>query len=124
MMNILLCSHMIVKKNQKHAAPLGEAQLREVSELFSVLSEPTRLRMIQALHDGPLTVSEIVRETGVRQANASRQLGILYHAGVLSREKEGNCVLYSIRLPLVLDLCSLVCNSLRQDAQAKVKLLQ
>lgn len=123
-MSILLCSYMVVKLKKKNAIPLGQAQLQEVSELFSVLSEPTRLRMIQALHDGPLSVGQIVQATGVRQANASRQLGILHHAGVLSRKKEGNSVLYSIRLPLVLDLCALVCNSLRQDARAKVKLLE
>jgi DNA-binding transcriptional ArsR family regulator len=102
---------------------LGEAQLEAVAELFAILSEPTRLRILQLLQDGPASVGEIVEALDLKQANASKQLGILYQAGVLGREKEGNTVRYSIKMPLVFDLCGLVCNSLRAEAEAKLKLL-
>jgi hypothetical protein len=59
----------------------------------------------------------------IKQANASKQLGILHQAGVLGREKAGNAAIYSIRMPLVFDLCGLVCNGLRAEAEAKLKLL-
>ncbi len=102
---------------------LGEAQLQAVSELFAVLSEPTRLRILQMLQDGPASVGEMVETLGIKQANASKQLGILHQAGVLAREKAGNSAIYLIRMPLVFDLCGLVCNGLREEAEAKVKLL-
>jgi DNA-binding transcriptional ArsR family regulator len=102
---------------------LGEAQLAVVAELFAVLSEPTRLRILQLLQDGPASVGEIMETLNIKQANASKQLGILYQAGVLGRTKEGNTVLYAIRMPLVFDLCGLVCNGLREEAVAKLKLL-
>jgi DNA-binding transcriptional ArsR family regulator len=102
---------------------LGEAQIGAVAELFAVLSEPTRLRILQLLQDGPASVSEIVDALGIKQANASKQLGILHQAGVLGRAKEGNTVRYSIRMPLVFDLCGLVCNGLRAEAEAKLRLL-
>lgn len=108
-----------VEKGEK----LGEAQLRAVADLFAVLSEPTRLRVLQLLQDGPATVSEVVDALGIKQANASKQLGVLHQAGVLAREKAGNAVWYSIRMPLVFDLCGLVCSGLRADAEAKLKLL-
>ena len=38
----------------------GEARLRAVSELFAVLSKPTRLRILQMLQDGPARVGQIV----------------------------------------------------------------
>jgi hypothetical protein len=60
----------------------------------------------------------------IKQANASKQLGILHQAGVLAREKEGNQVRYSIRMPLIFDLCDLVCSSLRDEAEARAKLLR
>src|SRR5688572_4763455 len=91
---------------------LGEAQLQAVAELFAVLSEPSRLRILQMLQDGPASVGQIVESLGIKQANASKQLGILHQAGVLAREKAGNSAIYSIRMPLVFDLCGLVCNSL------------
>src|SRR5688572_12777541 len=73
---ILLCSNMVVKTNAAKKVELGEAQLRAVADLFSVLSEPTRLRILQMLQRGAATVGEIMLATGIKQANASKQLGI------------------------------------------------
>jgi DNA-binding transcriptional ArsR family regulator len=115
---------MPVKPNISKKTELGEAQLHAVADLFSVLSEPTRLRILQMLQRGPATVGEIMGATGIKQANASKQLGILHRAGVLARQKDGNAVRYWIRLPLVFDLCALVCTSLRKDAAANARLLR
>jgi DNA-binding transcriptional ArsR family regulator len=100
-------------------AKLGDAQLHSAAQLFSVLSEPTRLRILHLLQEGPATVTQIIE-----QANASKQLGILHQAGIVGREREGNLVRYSIRLPLVFDLCSLVCDCLREEAKAQAAALR
>jgi len=102
---------------------LGEAQVQAVAELFAVLSEPTRLKVLQLLQGGPATVTRIVEELGLKQANASKQLGILHQAGVCAREKSGTQVRYSIRMPLVFDLCALVCKRLHEEAEARAKAL-
>lgn len=107
-------------RQSTHKSLLGETQLEAVADLFAVLSEPTRLRILQMLHDGPASVGQIVQALGIKQANASKQLGILHQAGVLQREKSGNCVNYSIRMPLVMDLCDIVCRGLLQEARARV----
>ena len=112
---------MVAKRG--NTEKLGEAQLQAVADLFSVLSEPTRLRILQLLQEGPANVSEIVDTLDLKQANVSKQLGILHQAGILAREKEGNAVRYSIRMPLVFDLCGLVCQRLREEAAAKAKAL-
>ena len=103
---------------------LGDIQLQAVADLFNVLSEPTRLKILQFLQCGPATVGEIIDATGLKQANTSKQLGILHQAGVVAREKHGNAVRYSIRLPLVFDLCALVCEGLRREAEARAKVLR
>ena len=115
---------MVVKTREGKNVGLGPAQLQAVADLFAVLSEPTRLRILQVLERGPATVGQIITAAGIKQANASRQLGILHQAGVLAREKDGNAVRYSIRLPLVFDLCGLVCNGLRDQAEARARLLR
>ena len=102
---------------------LGEAQLQAVADLFAVLSEPNRLRILQVLQDGPATVTDVMARLGMKQGNASKQLGILFQAGVLGRRKEGLSVRYWIRMPLVFDLCSLVCGHLRDDAVARAEAL-
>ena len=114
---------MVVKRTPTQKRELAPAQLRAVADLFAVLSEPTRLRILQMLESGPTTVGQIVERLGIKQANASKQLGILHAAGVLARRKEGNLVYYSIRMPLVFDLCALVCDRLREEAEARAKSL-
>ncbi len=94
--------------------------LDAVAELFGVLSESTRLRILQHLQQGPSTVSGLVDALGIRQANASKHLGILYQAGLLKRERDGNLVRYSIRMRLVFKLCDLVCDELHRGATERV----
>ena len=102
---------------------LTPAQIQAIADLFAVLAEPTRLRILQMLQDGPASVGQIVEALELGQANVSKHLGILLHAGILRRERVGNTAHYSIRMPLVFDLCTLVCTSLRAEAEARLKLL-
>ncbi|HEV2577581.1 MAG TPA: metalloregulator ArsR/SmtB family transcription factor [Acidobacteriaceae bacterium] len=99
-------------------------QLQAVAELFSVLSEGSRLRVLQALQRGPLSVGELVESTGMKQANVSKQLGILQAAGVISRRQEGNRAIYSIAMPLVFELCDLVCRGVAKQAAARAAALK
>lgn len=101
-------------------ASLGADQLEAVARLFRVLAEPTRLAVLQELQGGPLSVGELVESLGAKQANASKQLGILFDAGLLNREREGNVVRYSIREPMIFELCELVCGKLRRDAERQL----
>ena len=96
--------------------PLDLRQLAAVARLFNALSEPTRLRLLQELRAGPAAVGELVERTGFKQANVSKQLGVLLTAGVVDRQVEGTRAAYSIGLPLVSDLCDLVCAGLADRA--------
>ncbi|HEY8667695.1 MAG TPA: metalloregulator ArsR/SmtB family transcription factor [Tepidisphaeraceae bacterium] len=115
---------MAVKhKNKSASVKLAAAQLQAVADLFGVLSEPSRLRILQLLEEGPASVGEIVEKLQMKQANVSKQLGMLHAADVLGRGKEGNQVRYFIRMPLVFDLCALVCDRLRAEAEARAHAL-
>ena len=96
--------------------PLEAPQLRAVAGLFAVLSEESRLRIVQILEEGPASVGELVERSGMKQANVSKQLGILLTAGVIGRRQEGNRAIYSIALPLVHELCQLVCQGVARQA--------
>ena len=103
---------------------LEPAQLDAVADLFGVLSEPSRLRILQFLQQGPASVSDIVDQLQLKQANASKQLGILLHAGIIARAQEGNRAIYSIALPLVFELCGLVCQGVIEQATARADALR
>lgn len=97
--------------------PLSDEALELVARRFSVLAEPMRLRLIQALFDGEKNVTELVGATGGTQANISRHLQTLTAAHILARRKEGLQVFYRITDPTIPRLCELVCGSLGKTLQ-------
>jgi ArsR family transcriptional regulator len=94
---------------------LSDDALELIARRFAVFSEPSRLRLIHALFHGEKSVGALVRETGGAQANTSRHLQTLVHAGVLARRKDGLQVFYSIADPSIFKLCELVCGSLEKQ---------
>jgi DNA-binding transcriptional ArsR family regulator len=101
---------------------LDSLQLERVANLFRAFAESTRLAIVQELKSGELSVSEIVDRLTTSQANVSKQLKLLYDAGIVSRRKQGTQVLYQIADPMVFELCGLVCDKLNRDALKPVKL--
>jgi len=67
-----------------------------------------RLKILQALCRGPLSVNDIVTAVGATQANVSKHLALLAAAGILTRKKEGQCVFYGMKDQLTIRLCELV----------------
>ena len=107
---------MSTRKNK----PLSSHQLAAVARLFAVLSESSRLALLQALHNGPLTVNELVEASGMKQANVSKQLAILHDHHLVKREREGTFIRYEIADPMVFSLCNLVCGKMAKDAKCAV----
>jgi DNA-binding transcriptional ArsR family regulator len=93
--------------------PLPPALVELIAQRFRVIGEPMRIRLLDALRDGPLTVNELTRAVGASQQNVSKHLGVLAQAGLVGREKEGTCVRCYIADDSVFELCELVCGGLR-----------
>jgi ArsR family transcriptional regulator len=87
---------------------LTDAELEKVAEQFHLLSEPMRLKILQALCTKPLPVGEIVAATGATQSNISKHLSLLAAAGIIRRHKDGQFVYYGMSNPLTMKLCELV----------------
>jgi DNA-binding transcriptional ArsR family regulator len=111
------------RKTNAHKA-LDATQLEAVAELFDVLSESSRLRILQILQKGPASVGELVEQSGFKQANVSKQLRILLTAGIIARWQDGNRAIYSIKLPLVFELCGLVCRGVAVQAAERAQALK
>ncbi len=97
-------------------------QLERVANLFRAFAEPTRLAILQELKSGEMSVSEIVALLPTSQANVSKQLKLLYDAGLVTRRKQATQVLYAIAESMVFELCSLVCEKLNRDSAKPAKL--
>jgi len=100
-------------------AAISEADMDElekvferVAEYFSLLAEPSRLKIMHCLCDGERSVNDVVASSSLTQANASRHLNLLYRAGVLGRRREGSQVFYRVVDPNFTNLCRTVCVSI------------
>jgi DNA-binding transcriptional ArsR family regulator len=103
--------------------PLPEPLVELIAQRFRVIGEPTRIRILDALRDGPLTVNELALALGGTQQNVSKHVGVLAQAGVVDRERAGNHVRCSIADPNVFELCEIVCGGLRRQASELEELL-
>ena len=93
-----------------------------VAAYFSVLSEPTRLRIMHALCEQEKTVSQIVEELGATQTNISRHLNLMHRSGVLARRKEGKQVHYRAADQAMVEICRSVCNRIAARLDEKTPL--
>jgi ArsR family transcriptional regulator len=101
-----------------HVPVIPDTLLDEVARLFSLLSDPTRLRLLSTLHDcGELAVGELAERTGISLPNASQHLMRLAAAGVVARRREGRSVHYRIADERIEQLCEIVCTSVRERAK-------
>lgn len=54
--------------------------------IFGALGEPTRLRIVELLRDGPMSVGEIAEVLEVRQPQVSKHLRVLGDSGIVTGE--------------------------------------
>ncbi|QHT64131.1 winged helix-turn-helix transcriptional regulator [Paenibacillus lycopersici] len=65
---------------------------------FSALAEPNRLRIVDLLAGGSLSVGEIAERLELRQPQASKHLRVLLDAGLVKVEAEANRRNYELRI--------------------------
>lgn len=102
--------------------PISAAMLERVAEQFRALGEPSRLRLMNLLFSGELTVGELVEASGLSLANVSKHLGLLHQVGWVTRRKDGVSVRYALADARTVALCELMCNRVRERAEAEAAL--
>lgn len=105
---------------------LSDPMIAEVTSLFGALGDGSRLRILRALLDAsePLSQGAVSEAAGLSQANASKHLSCLTRVGLVQRQPTGNTVYYAPVLPLVADLCSLVCDHVSTRAHESYQALK
>ena len=73
-----------------------QAAVAALADLFKVLGDPTRIRILQALHDTRLCVCDIAETLGMTQSAISHQLRVLRQARLVRARREGRSVFYAL----------------------------
>ena len=68
-----------------------------MADVFEILGDPTRRRLIEALRMGERSVSELVKAVDIGQPGVSRQLAILEEARFVRVRPDGRRRLYALR---------------------------
>ena len=85
-------------------------------ELCKIFSSPNRMKILTALKNKELTVSEIIKITKLPQSVVSQHLSMAESRGILSKEKEGSFVRYKIKYPKIMDAFSIM-----EDLRKRIK---
>ena len=75
---------------------LNDHTSTHLADLFSALSDPTRLRIISVLLDGELNVGDIASQLEMTESAVSHQLRGLRHLRLVRSRKDGRQVYYAI----------------------------
>jgi DNA-binding transcriptional ArsR family regulator len=78
------------------------------AEFCKGMAHPKRIQILRALKDGPKSVGELSRLTGIRQANMSQHLSVLKQFGLLVPRRSGTTIYYAISDHRIVEACELV----------------
>ncbi|HEX6281864.1 MAG TPA: metalloregulator ArsR/SmtB family transcription factor [Nitrososphaera sp.] len=87
------------------------------AEVCKTLSNPVRLRIINELQDGEMTVGALTKKLGIRQAHVSQHLAVLRQRGVVKTRRDGSNIYYGISNPKIVKACSLIREVLLEQLQ-------
>jgi rhodanese-related sulfurtransferase/DNA-binding HxlR family transcriptional regulator len=73
-----------------------DALFEAIAVMGKAFASPRRLELIDLLAQGARSVDELARASGQSTANASQHLQALHAAGVVTRERDGTRVIYSL----------------------------
>ena len=78
------------------ARMVADATARDLAELFKALSDPTRVRILSALGDTEVCVSDLVAALGMGQSAISHQLRYLREMKLVATRRDGKHVFYRL----------------------------
>ena len=94
------CTAKVVDEARVEAARaqlLPESELAELSQLFKLLGDATRARLLYALLEaGELCVCDLSAATGTPETNVSHALRLLRTAGIVKARRDGRMMFYSL----------------------------
>lgn len=85
-----------------------EGRYRLHAEICKVLTDPKRLRLLDALRGGPRSVGRLAAAAGASVPNASQHLAVLRHAGLVETTRVGSFVHYRLSEPDLMAACDAI----------------
>ena len=91
------------------------------ADICKTISNPRRQAIVDTIRKSEMTVSTLVKKTGISQANLSQHLAILRSKGVVRTRREGNNIYYSIANPKIIEAYDLISEVLKESTSSRNK---
>jgi ArsR family transcriptional regulator len=104
--------------------PKRKAQYEAKARIVKAMAHPTRLFVVDELSKGERCVCELTEMVGDDVSTVSKHLSVLRNAGIVSDQKRGSQVFYSLRVPCVLRFFSCVETVLKTNAKEQAALVR
>lgn len=75
---------------------LDGAFIRVLADTMQALAAPSRVRILGRLHAGPCAVGDLADAVDMESSAVSHQLRLLRHLGLVTGERDGRSVVYSL----------------------------
>ena len=73
-------------------------------EGFKALTDPTRRRILELLRAGDMTAGELAEHSDISKPSLSHHLATLRNAGLVTDERHGQNIVYSLNTTVMQDL--------------------
>ena len=83
---------------------LTDNQYLDIANLFKIISDPTRIKIIEAIKTESLCVFDIAHLLGVTKSAISHQMKLLKSFNLIESKKEGKMVYYKFNNNFVINL--------------------
>ena len=87
---------MELTKEFSNLTHLDDLQAQRVAELFSVLGDASRVKIIAALLKGPMNVQSLAEAVGISQSGISHHMRSLRLMQLVRSQKQGRQVFYEL----------------------------
>lgn len=94
------------------------------AKIIKAMGHPSRLFIIEELSRRECCVNELTAMIGADASTVSKHLSVLKNAGLVSDEKRGNSIFYSLRCPCIMDFMECVEDVLSANAKENNKILR
>lgn len=94
------------------------------AKIVKALAHPTRIFIVEKLNKQPHCVCELTEMIGADTSTVSKHLSILKNAGIISDEKRGTSVYYTLQCTCIMNMLGCVENVIKSNLEQQYAYLR